>query len=106
MIVAIMESIAQAENEFRSENIKWGIKQHTVQGTSKLYNRKCYGYKYNNGIHLSIDKEKAKNVKLIFNLYLDGQSVIGIIKELEKRKIFSPTGKVKLIIWHQVAILL
>ena len=28
-------------------------------------------------------------------MYLRGQSVIGIIKELEKRKILSPTGKVK-----------
>lgn len=28
-------------------------------------------------------------------LYLSGQSVIGIIKELEKRRIFSPTGKEK-----------
>ena len=28
-------------------------------------------------------------------MYLSGQSVIGIIKELEKRKILSPTGKEK-----------
>lgn len=28
-------------------------------------------------------------------MYLSGQSVLGIIKELEKRKILSPTGKKK-----------
>lgn len=28
-------------------------------------------------------------------MYLDGQSIIGITKELEKRKILSPTGKEK-----------
>lgn len=28
-------------------------------------------------------------------MYLSGQSVIGLIKELEKRKILSPTGKEK-----------
>ena len=44
LMISIIESIAQAENESRSENIKWGIKQHTAQGTSKLYNKKCYGY--------------------------------------------------------------
>ena len=38
---------------------------------------------------------QAENVKLIFDLYLSGQSVIGIIKELEKRRILSPTGKEK-----------
>ncbi|WP_195267264.1 recombinase family protein [Eubacterium sp. 1001713B170207_170306_E7] len=42
---------------------------------------------------LIIDEETAKNVKLIFDLYLSGQSIIGIIKELERRKILSPTGK-------------
>lgn len=95
LMVAIMESIAQAENESRSENIRWGIKQRAAQGTSKLYDRKCYGFKHDKDGHLVIDEEKAKNVKLIFNLYLNGQSVVGIIKELEKRKILSPTGKVK-----------
>ena len=45
---SVIEPLAQAENESRSENIKWGIKQQAASGTSKLYNRKCYGYKYNN----------------------------------------------------------
>ncbi len=95
LMVAVMESIAQAENESRSENIRWGIKQRAAQGTSKLYDRKCYGYKHNEDGHLVIDEETAKNVKLIYDLYLSGQSVVGIIKELEKRKILSPTGKEK-----------
>ncbi len=95
LMVAVIESIAQAENESRSENIKWGIKQRAAAGTSKLYDRKCYGYKHDENGHLVIDEEKAKNVKLIFDLYLGGQSVIGIIKELEKQKILSPTGKAK-----------
>ena len=95
LMVAVIESIAQAENESRSENIRWGIKQRAAQGTSKLYDRKCYSYKHNEDGHLVIDEETAKNVKLIYDLYLSGQSVVGIIKELEKRKILSPTGKEK-----------
>jgi hypothetical protein len=93
LMVSVIESIAQAENESRSENIKWGIKQRAAQGTSKLYDRKCYGYKHNENGHLVIDEETAKNVKLIYDLYLSGQSVVGIIKELAKHKIFSPKGK-------------
>jgi site-specific DNA recombinase len=42
-----------------------------------------------------IDEETARNVKLIYDLYLSGKSVVGIIKELEKCKILSPTGKEK-----------
>lgn len=95
LMVSVIESIAQAENESRSENIKWGIKQRASQGTSKLYDRKCYGYKHDEAGHLVIDEETAKNVKLIYDLYLSDQSVVGIIKELEKRKILSPTGKMK-----------
>lgn len=44
LMISIIEAIAQAENESRSDNIKWGIKQRAAQGSSKLYNRKCYGY--------------------------------------------------------------
>ena len=40
LMISIIGGIAQAENESRSDNIKWGIKQRAAQGTSKLYNRK------------------------------------------------------------------
>lgn len=49
----------------------------------------------------SLMNKKLKMLKLIFDLYLSGQSVIGIIKELEKRRIFSPTGKEK---WCKITI--
>lgn len=95
LVVSIIESLAQAENESRSDNIRMGIKYRASSGTSKLYDRKCYGYKHDEEGKLIIDDETSKNVKLIFELYLGGQSVLGIVKELEKRKILSPTGKEK-----------
>lgn len=72
-MISIIESIAQAENESRSDNIKWGIKQRAAQGTSKLYNRKCYGFSNADDGSLIIEKSEAKNVKLIFNMYLEGK---------------------------------
>ncbi|MDD4543257.1 MAG: recombinase family protein [Clostridia bacterium] len=93
LLISIIESIAQAENESRSENIKWGIKQRAAQGTSKLYNRKCYGYYNDEDGNLAINESEAKNVRLIYNLYLQGKSVIGIVKELKRLGIKSPTGK-------------
>ena len=95
LMVSIIEAIAQAENKSRSENIKWGIKQRAAQGTSKLYNRKCYGYLNDSDGKLAIDDKEAKNVRMIFNLYLQGKSVLGIVKELERLEIKSPTGKDK-----------
>lgn len=93
LMISIVESFAQAENESRSDNIKWGIKQRAAQGTSKLYNRKCYGYYNDEKGNLAIDKIEAENVRLIFNFYLQGKSILGIVKELERLGIKSPTGK-------------
>lgn len=93
LMISIIESVAQAENESRSDNIRWGIKQRAAQGTSKLYNRKCYGYTNADDGSLIIEESEAKNVRLIFNLYLRGKSIIGIVSELDRLGIKSPTGK-------------
>ena len=37
--------------------------------------------------------EEAEVVKLIFDLYLKGYSILGIIDELDKCEIVSPSGK-------------
>lgn len=95
LMISIIEAIAQAENESRSDNIKWGIKQRAADGSSKFYNRKCYGYTNARDGSLIIEDAEAANVKLIFNLYLQGRSVVGIVSELERLKIESPTGKGK-----------
>lgn len=42
-----------------------------------------------------IKDDEAKNVRLIFDMYLQGKSTIGIKKELEKLGIKTPTGKEK-----------
>lgn len=95
LMISIIESLAQAENEARSDNIKWGIRQRAAQGTSKLYDRKCYGYDHDENGKLIINEEQATVVRKIFNWYLGGLSINGIIKELEKKNINSPTGKDK-----------
>lgn len=46
LMISIIESIAQAENESRSANIKMGLNFRAKTGTSKLYQRKCYGYQH------------------------------------------------------------
>lgn len=101
LMISIIESLAQAENESRSDNIKWGIRQRTAQGISKLYERKCYGYYHDEDGKLIINEEQATVVRKIFNCYLGGLSINGIIKELEKQTIKSPTGKDK---WNKHAL--
>lgn len=95
LMISIIESIAQAENESRSDNIRWGIKQRAASGTSKLYNRKCYGYIHDTSGNLIVQDNEAENVRRIFEWYLRGESVIGIVAELERLGIKSPTRKDK-----------
>lgn len=95
LMISIVESFAQAENESRSDNIKWGLKQRAATGTSKLYDRKCYGYGHDEDGKLIINDDEAVNVHKIFKWYLGGKSILGIMKELEDQGIKSPTGKDK-----------
>lgn len=66
LMIAIVESFAQAENESRSDNIKWGLKQRAASGTSKLYDRKCYGYDHDENGRLIINEGEAVTVRKIF----------------------------------------
>ncbi|KXG42666.1 recombinase family protein [Tepidibacillus decaturensis] len=93
LMISVMESLAQAENESRSGNIRLGLAMRAANGTSGLYKRKLYGYTKDKDEELVIDDEQAKVVRDIFRWYLDGASVLGIIKKLSDAGIPSPTGK-------------
>lgn len=93
VLIAALSAIAQAESETTGEAIKWGLKRGSMSGKSKLYSRKCFGYKHNEDGELIIDEGQADVVRTIFELYLSGLSVISISRELHKRRIKSPQGK-------------
>jgi DNA invertase Pin-like site-specific DNA recombinase len=92
-LLSVLSGIAQEDSASRSENIRVGIGYKLRDGTSQLYTRPCYGYRKGGDGGLVIDEEQAENVRLIFDLYLQGHSVVSIVKELEKRGIKSPGGK-------------
>lgn len=93
LLISTVEACTQAENETRSDNIKWGIKQRASNGSLGFYRRKCYGYDKDENGDLIINKEQVEVVELIFDLYLGGKSILGIVEELKDRNIKSPTGK-------------
>ena len=94
-LVTLIEAYAQEESYNRSENIRWGIEKRMQNGTSLLYNRRCFGYRKNEDGTLEICPEEAEVVRLIFDFYLRGGSILSIIKELENRQIQTPSGKKK-----------
>ncbi len=92
LIISLLESVAQEENQSNSLNTKWSIVKRVRNGSSKLYMRKCYGYIHNEDGELIIEQQEAKVVQFIFKLYLQGASIAGIRKRLERISIPSPTG--------------
>ena len=93
LIISIIEAFAQAENEARRANIRWGIMKGVTDGTSGFFRRRCYGYRNNENGDLEIVPEEAEAVRFIFQLYLNGASLNMIQDELHQRKIPSSTGK-------------
>lgn len=93
--LAVHLAVAELENKSRSENIQWGMRVGAEEGCNKIYNKVCYGFKHDKDGNLVVKEEEAENVRLIFRLYLDGHSVLSIIKELKIKKIVSPSGKDK-----------
>lgn len=71
----------------------WGLRCRAEDGTSGLYSRACYGYKKDKHGMLIIDEEQAKVVKAIFDWYLEGLSVGGIIERLKSKGVKFPKGK-------------
>lgn len=93
LLISIMSSVAEAENENRRQNVNWGIQRRLENGASRLYSRPCYGYEKDAGGELAINEQQADVVRLVYSMYLSGKSVIGIIASLHELKIPSPTGK-------------
>lgn len=92
---SIRAAIVQGEREDFHDNIVLSMNQKIMDGTSSIYSRPCYGYRKADDGTLVIVPEEAENVQFIFDLYLSGKSIIGIMGELERRNIPSPTGRAK-----------
>jgi Site-specific recombinases, DNA invertase Pin homologs len=90
--ISVFQAHAQEESRAKSENIRWGLQKSFESGTTKLFRRKCFGYTHNDNGELIIHEEHAKIVRLIFDLYLQGHSIVSIIRELKTQDIKSPTG--------------
>lgn len=93
LTISLYCSVAEGENKSHSENVRWGLKRHAENGTSKLYNKPCYGYRQNDDGELEIVEEEAVIVRRVYAMYLSGLSIVKIKGALENDNIPSPTGK-------------
>lgn len=88
-ILTIMASIAQAESEDISTNVKWGITKRFQDGTYVI-STPAFGYKRDEENNLVIEEEKAKIIRWIYTSYISGVGAYAIAKELNRHRI--PAG--------------
>jgi len=94
-IITILEAYAKEENESRSKNTRMGLLMRAKNGTSGLYKRRCFGYYTDKNGDLQINETEAAVVRSIFEMYLNGESLVGIIKNLGTTGVKTATGKDK-----------
>ena len=85
----------------KSKSIRDSLRKGFRDGTSKMAQRRCYGYDIGSGGELVINPDEAATVCWIFQRYLSGDSLGKIAAGLEEQEISSPTGKPK---WNREAL--
>ena len=90
--ITIYGSIAQSESENISANVKWGKAQSAKEGRVSFHYKRFLGYRKGEDGKPEIDPEQAPIVKMIYERFLAGDSIEGIIAKLHEMGIPSPSG--------------
>ena len=85
----------------QSKTIRVGLRKGFQDGTSKMAQRRCYGYDTGPDGKLITNPDEAVIVRWIFDQYLNGSSLGTIADGLEKKGILSPSRKSK---WNREAL--
>ena len=88
-------TLAQAESQSHSENVKFGMRRRMESGRTLLNHTQFLGYTKGPDGELKIVPEEAKIVRKIFELYLQGNGVRKIKRYLEEHGIRTVTGKME-----------
>ena len=93
LLITIMSSLAQEESRSISENTRWGMRKAFQNG--KVFVPFCHFLGYDRGANgeLQVNPKEAETVRLIYQLFLEGQTFYKIAAELTKRQIPTPYGK-------------
>ena len=94
LMLSILSGLAESESVSISQNSKWAIQKHFINGTF-IISYPPYGYINADG-KMEVVPEEAEIVRTIFNEYINGKGEFLIAKELNERGIPSKRGT----IWH------
>ena len=95
LLITIMSSLAQEESRSISENVTWGKRKSMEDGKIHLPYKRFLGYeKGENGLPQIVEDE-AKTIRLIYALFLEGQTYRNIARHLTTQGILTPCDKQK-----------
>ncbi len=95
VLLTIMASLAQQESQSLSQNVKLGLQYRYQQGKVQVNHNRFMGYTKDEEGNLIIVPEEADIIKRIYREYLEGKSLAGIGRDLEKDGILTAAGKPK-----------
>ena len=93
VLLTIMASLAQQESQSLSQNVKLGLQYRYQQGKVQVNHNRFMGYSKDEDGNLIIVPEEAEIIKRIYREYLEGKSLAGIGRDLEKDDILTAAGK-------------
>ena len=93
VLLTIMASLAQQESQSLSQNVKLGLQYRYQQGKVQVNHNRFMGYTKDEEGNLIIVPEEAEIIKRIYREYLEGKSLVGIGRDLEKDGILTAAGK-------------
>lgn len=93
VLLTIMASLAQQESQSLSQNVKLGLQYRYQQGKVQVNHNRFMGYTKDEEGNLIIVPEEAEIIKRIYREYLEGKSLAGIGRDLEKDGILTAAGK-------------
>ena len=95
LVLTFMMSMAQAESESLSGNVKWGHRKNFKDGKVYYNYSNFLGYREGADGNPEIDPDEAEIVRRIYQRYLQGQSVAQMIRDLEADGIKTVRGNNK-----------
>ena len=93
--ITIYGSIAQSESENISANVKFGKAQSAREGNATFHYKNFLGYRKGADGKPEIEPDGAETVKMIYDIFLGGDSLMKVAEKLDKAGRSTPSGRGK-----------
>ena len=93
ILITMLGAFAQSESESISANVRWGKRQAMKEGKAIINYKHLYGYRKGADGRPEIIPEQADVVRKIYDLFLSGTPIRGILEHLNANNIPNVSGE-------------